>query len=33
LLVLNFEDHRSDSLGVMRLTSAISEFVQILSRF
>jgi hypothetical protein len=33
LLVLKFDSHKSDSLGVMRLASAISESVQVLSRF
>jgi hypothetical protein len=31
--VLKFDSHRFDSLGVMCLTSAISESIQVLSRF
>jgi hypothetical protein len=33
LLVLKFDSHRSDSLGVMRFTNSVTESVQILYRF
>ena len=33
LLVLKFDSHRSDSLGVMLLTNSVTECVQILYRF
>jgi hypothetical protein len=33
LLVLKFDSHRSDSLGVMLLTNSVTESVQILYRF
>jgi hypothetical protein len=33
LLVLKFESHRSDSLGVMLFTNSVTESVQILYRF
>jgi hypothetical protein len=33
LLVLKFDSHRSDSLGVMLLTISVTESVQILYRF
>jgi hypothetical protein len=33
LLVLKFDGHRSDSLGVILLTGLVSEYVQVLSRF
>ena len=33
LLVLKFDSHRSDSLGVMLLTNSVIESVQILYRF
>ena len=32
LLVLKFDGHRSDSLGVMILTSLVSEYVHVMSR-
>jgi hypothetical protein len=33
LLVLKFDSHRSDSLGVMLFTNSVTESVQILYRF
>jgi hypothetical protein len=33
LLVLKFDGHRSDSLGVMLFTNSVTESVQILYRF
>jgi hypothetical protein len=33
LLVLKFDSHRSNSLGVMRFTNSVTESVQILYRF
>jgi hypothetical protein len=33
LLVLKFDSHRSDSLGVMNFTNSVTESVQILYRF
>jgi hypothetical protein len=33
LLVLKFDTHRSDSLGVMLFTNSVTESVQILYRF
>jgi hypothetical protein len=33
LLVLNFDSHRSDSLGVMLFTNSVTESVQIRYRF
>jgi hypothetical protein len=33
LLVLKFDSHRSDSLGVMIFTNSVTESVQILYRF
>jgi hypothetical protein len=33
LLVLRFDSHRSDSLGVMLFTNSVTESVQILYRF
>jgi hypothetical protein len=33
LLVLNFDSHRSDGLGVMLFTNSVTESVQILYRF
>jgi hypothetical protein len=33
LLVLKFDSHRSDGLGVMRFTNSVTESVQILYRF
>jgi hypothetical protein len=33
LLLLNFDSHRSDSLGVMNFTNSVTESVQILYRF
>jgi hypothetical protein len=33
LLVLKFDSHRSDNLGVMLFTISVTEFVQILCRF
>jgi hypothetical protein len=33
LLVLKFDSHRSDSLGIMLFTSSVTESVQILYRF
>jgi hypothetical protein len=33
LLVLNFDSHRSDSLGVMLFTNSVTESIQILYRF
>jgi hypothetical protein len=33
LLVLNFDSHKSDRLGVMLFTNSVNEFVQILYRF
>jgi hypothetical protein len=33
LVVLKFDSHKSDSLGVMLLPNSISEYVQVLSRF
>jgi hypothetical protein len=33
LLVLKFDSHRSDSLGVMPFTNSVTESVQILYRF
>jgi hypothetical protein len=33
LLVLKFDSHRSDSLGVMLLTNSVTESIQILYRF
>jgi hypothetical protein len=33
LLVLKFDSHRSDSLGVMLFTNSVTESVQILCRF
>jgi hypothetical protein len=33
LLILKFDSHRSDSLGVMLFTNSVTESVQILYRF
>jgi hypothetical protein len=33
LLVLKFDSHRSDSLGVIIFTNSVTEYVQILYRF
>jgi F0F1-type ATP synthase assembly protein I len=33
LLVLKFDSHRSDRLGVVLFTNSVTEFVQILYRF
>jgi hypothetical protein len=33
LLVLKFDSHRSDSLGVMLFTNSVTKYVQILYRF